>query len=171
MTNHSFIIQKLTANWQAFEALLAGASAEEAAWQPEPGQWSLLQIVCHLLDEEREDFRARLRHVLEQPQLPMPSIDAQAWVQERAYQEQSFDTVLSQFLEERAQSVMWLQGLGDAPWDQAYVHPVRGPLPASLFLANWLAHDYHHIRQINRVKYLYLRHQLTDQPLDYAGTW
>ena len=171
MTNHQMIIKKIRANWQVFEALLAGLDPAETSWKPPGGQWSLLEIVCHLLDEEREDFRARLIHVLDTPNLPMPSIDSEGWVTSREYSSQNFDEKLAMFLEERASSVMWLQSLKAAPWDNAYQHPVMGPLPASLFLSNWLAHDYHHIRQINRVKYEYLQWNLTSDSLAYAGKW
>lgn len=43
-------------------------------------------------------------------------------------------------------------------------------MSAKLFLTNWLAHDYLHIRQVNRMRYLYLKTQ-TGIPLDYAGDY
>jgi hypothetical protein len=40
---------------------------DDALWRarPAPGEWSPVEIVCHLRDEEAEDFGARLRVVLE----------------------------------------------------------------------------------------------------------
>jgi hypothetical protein len=43
-------------------------------------------------------------------------------------------------------------------------------MSARLFLHNWLAHDYLHIRQINRLKFAYLKAH-SDISLDYAGAW
>lgn len=171
MTEHTAIIQQLTANWQDFEAMLIGITIEEATFKPAPDEWCLLEVVCHLLDEEREDFRARLKHVLETPDQPLPPLDVSDWPETRNYLEQDYQVQLSTFLEERAQSVVWLQGLQQPAWDNACQHPDKGPLTADFFLANWLAHDYHHLRQINRIKYQYLRQKLTDHPLDYAGNW
>jgi hypothetical protein len=36
--------------------------------------------------------------------------------------------------------------------------------------ANWLAHDYHHIRQVNRRLYEYLQFK-SKANLAYAGNW
>ncbi len=43
-------------------------------------------------------------------------------------------------------------------------------MTAKMFLSNWLAHDYLHIRQITKLKYDYLK-QLTNEDLNYAGNW
>lgn len=171
MTNHSRIIAHLTANWQVFESLLTDVSSEEASWKPDDSHWSILQILCHLVDEEKEDFRTRVQHVLETPDQPIPPIDPQAWVTDRKYSDQDFTMKLREFLEERAQSVVWLNGLENPAWENTYEHPKLGAQSASHYLANWLAHDYLHIRQINRMKYLYLRANLSGESLEYAGNW
>ena len=54
------LIESLARGGKAFEALLGGVSDDLAGWKPGPSDWSLLEIACHMLDEEREDFRARL---------------------------------------------------------------------------------------------------------------
>lgn len=171
MTNHSRIIAHLTANWQVFESLLTDVSPEEASWKPDESHWSILEVLCHLIDEEKEDFRTRVKHVLETPNQPLPPIDPQAWVKDRKYAEQDFTLRLREFLEERAHSVVWLNGLQKPAWKNTVQHPTLGPQTASHFLANWLAHDYLHIRQINRMKFLYLRANLSDESLEYAGNW
>lgn len=40
-----------------------------------------------------------------------------------------------------------------------------------LMLANWLAHDYLHIRQINFTLWSYLDQKTSSTGLDYAGKW
>lgn len=130
----------------------------------------MLEIVCHLYDEEREDFRARTRHVLDTPLEALTPIDPVGWVVERQYMQQEYAAMLGKFLEERQQSVTWLQSLQSPSWDNAYIHPKFGPLTAKMFLTNWLAHDYLHIRQIDRLKHQYLEH-ISGEKLDYAGGW
>ncbi|MEL7342556.1 MAG: DinB family protein, partial [Bacteroidota bacterium] len=105
MDTHNRIISHLTANWQVFEATLTDVTFEESTWRPDPEHWSLIEIVCHLVDEETEDFRARVRHTLETPDQTMPQIHPQKWVAERQYQKQNFQTKLREFLEERAKSI------------------------------------------------------------------
>ena len=155
--NYTKIIQELGRNRDVFEGLLTGMTEEDYLWRPMPDSWCLLEIVCHLYDEEREDFRARTRHVLETPAELLPSFDPVGWVQERKYIRQNYMETLDNFLKEREQSIDWLESLTSPKWNNAYNHPKLGKMTAKLFLSNWLAHDYMHIRQIVRLKYTYLK--------------
>jgi hypothetical protein len=83
---------------------------------------------------------------------------------------QDYAAKLAEFLDERAKSVAWLELLSNPQWSNAYQHPKLGPLSAELFLANWLAHDYIHIRQLNRLTFEYLQHQ-SGIDLSYAGNF
>ena len=170
MMNHSEIITALDQNKNIFKAMFEGVSTEEILFRPKPEKWCLLEIVCHLYDEEREDFRARLKHTLETPELPMPKIDPQGWVTERKYMERNFQKMVSDFLGEREQSVAWLKSLSSPSWKNIYHHPKAGELSAEMFLSNWLAHDYLHFRQITFNKYHYLSGNFSTR-FDYAGNW
>ncbi|GGK13683.1 hypothetical protein GCM10007962_04930 [Yeosuana aromativorans] len=136
------IINQLGNNQYIFKSLLVLKSKEEYLWRPQPEKWCLKEIVCHLLDEERDDFRARVKHTLETPLLEMPSINPEGWVLERRYMSQNYDKQVHEFLEERNHSISWLHAQINANWNNVYQHPKLGPLSAKQFLANWLAHDY-----------------------------
>lgn len=168
--NHQEIIAKLELNKAVFKAMFSGLAADEIMWRPKPEKWCLLEIVCHLYDEEREDFRARVKHTFESPGSEMPKIDPQAWVAERKYMERNFEEMVNHFLSERDQSVAWLRSLQDPPWKNIYMHPKAGELSAEMFLSNWLAHDYLHFRQITFNKYHYLKANFQTR-FDYAGEW
>ena len=47
-------------------------------------------IICHLQDEEREDFREHLDLILHRQSEDWHMIDPQGWVVERKYNEQDF---------------------------------------------------------------------------------
>ncbi len=168
--NLRHIIHELNRNKIVFNSLFENLEKQLYLWKPAPDKWCLLEILCHLYDEEREDFHARVRHTLENPEKPMPPIDPVGWVTERKYIEQDYSLVLQNFLSERQYSVDWLSQLKDAQWDNSYAHPQLGVITAKKFLSNWLAHDYLHIRQIAKTKYLYLAN-LAEQDLSYAGKW
>ncbi len=168
--DRSQIIAQLARHGEVFRAMLSGLPPEESTWKSAPEKWCALEIISHLYDEEREDFRARIRSTLETPKLPWPKIDPPTWVTERRYMEQDFEVILSKFLSERERSLEWLHSLTDAPWDNAYIHPKVGPVSCELLLTNWVAHDLLHIRQLGNLRYGYLRANTT-VPLDYAGTW
>ena len=168
--NCSNIILQLQHNKGVFISLLSGVPKEEFLWKPHPEKWCMLEIVCHLCDEEREDFRTRIKCVLDSPEAAPPAINPVAWVKERKYIEQDFDQKLDEFYQERDISVSWLRSLQSPKWDNAYNHPTLGPRSGHLYLSNWLAHDYLHLRQIVRLKYDHLK-ELSGEDLNYAGNW
>ncbi len=168
--DHLAIIEELARNRSVFRSLLSGMTKEAYTWRPAPDKWNLLEIICHLHDEERDDFRARTRSVLEDPERPLKPIDPLGWVEARGYPQQDFEAMLGNWEDERDASLDWLRSLVDPDWDSACQHPKLGRLSAGTFLSNWLAHDYLHIRQIIRLKYQYLQQQ-TGESLDYAGAW
>ena len=163
-------IAQLTQHRAVFSELLKGVSPEKALWKPQAEKWCLLEIVCHLYDEEREDFRARIASVLNDPSQVLKPIDPPGWVTERKYIEQNYEQVVQQLLDERTASIEWLNGLENPNWKQAYQHNHFGPMSGFYFLSNWLAHDYLHIRQIMKWQYDYLTAHCEDS-LEYAGNW
>jgi hypothetical protein len=164
------ITEELEQNKKVFRELLSNIPKESILWSQNPEKWCLLEVVCHLYDEEREDFRTRVKCVLEDPALPPPPFDPLVWVEERKYKEQNYDRVLSGFLKERENSIEWLKSLEESEWSNAYLHPKLGPMSAYLYLTNWLAHDYLHMRQIIRLKFDYLKWK-SGESLNYAGDW
>lgn len=164
------LIDRLSRQGDLFRVLLTALPDAEARWRPAPERWCPLEVVCHLRDEERHDFRTRLKHVLETPEAALPGSDPQRWALEGRYLEQDFTEVCSTFLNERERSVAWLRGLPDAPWGNVHLHPRVGPIGGPLLLANWVAHDLHHVRQLVNLRHAYLAAHC-GAPLDYAGTW
>ena len=65
--NYNHIINKLEANASTFQSLLENISEEQAQWKSSVKNWSLIEIINHLYDEEREDFRQRIKNIFEDP--------------------------------------------------------------------------------------------------------
>jgi hypothetical protein len=160
--------ERLEANALVFGSLLVGVEAEQASWKPTPEQWSMLEVVNHLADEEVEDFRRRLDLTLNRPGEPWPAIDPPGWAVERRYNERSLDESFARFVDERQHSVAWLRTLAAPEWERAYAHP-RGSIRAGDLLASWLDHDLIHIRQLTRLHHQWLVHQAEPYLTDYAG--
>jgi uncharacterized damage-inducible protein DinB len=64
---YNYIFEKLDGNASTFKSLLENISEEQARWKPSSEKWSLLEVTNHIYDEEREDFRQRIKNVLENP--------------------------------------------------------------------------------------------------------
>lgn len=160
----------LAANAKAIAALVEAVDSVQAAWKPSPEDWSILETVCHLADEERLDFRARVELCLRDPALPWPPIDPAGWVTERGYNQRDLTTALADFLAEREQSLNWLAGLRDPDWRRTAVRP-RVSLSAGDLMVSWLAHDLLHLRQLVELQRAWLAREADPFDIGYAGDW
>lgn len=167
----AFALARLAANAQAIAALAGSASDAQARWRPAAPAWSLLEVVGHLRDEEREDFRTRVDGLLHRPEADWPPIDPRGWVTARAYNQADPAAALAGFLEERQRSLDWLGRLDQPNWASAKAHPAGGVVTAGDLLAAWVAHDHLHLRQLNELHWQYLAAQAGPFSLDYAGGW
>jgi hypothetical protein len=168
--NLDYFIDRLSKNRGVFESLVRGISVEQAKWKPTPDKWSMLEVVNHLYDEEREDFRQRIELVLADPKQTWPPIDPRNWVITRRYNERDFETSLNYFLAEREKSLKWLGQLSSPNWRNSNDGP-NGTLAAGDLLASWLAHDFLHIRQLTRLHWQYVGKIAEPYQTAYGGPW
>lgn len=155
---------------QAITNLAVGLTGEEARFKPDPEDWSILEVLNHLVDEEVLDFRQHLSHILFTPDQPWPKIDPQGWVTEKHYNDRHLAETVQYFKAEREKSIAWLLGLSAPEWDASVSMP-WGSLSAGDMLASWLAHDLLHLRQIVALRYHLTAKQYQPYDVAYAGKW
>ena len=160
MTNHAETIHNLT----------LGISDELARWKPNPESWSILEVINHLYDEEREDFRVRMDYILHHPGEAWPPINPPGWVTERGYNQRDLAQSVQNFLEERQKSLAWLKGLLNPDW-QASATVSFGTFSAGDIFAAWVAHDILHLRQLVELHWAYLVNAAEPYKVNYAGEW
>lgn len=168
--NPEFWILQLTNSAQAIQSLSSGIAIEQARWKPAPDAWSILEVVNHLYDEEREDFRAHLQGVMQIPQAAWTKINPPGWVIERRYLARDPAVSLQNFIGERASSLTWLRELQAPNWDASYDMP-WGRLSAGDLLASWAAHDLLHLRQLVELRYACQAQSALPFKVAYAGDW
>ena len=164
------LYQDLARGAEIIRALIMGVTQAEARFKATPESWSVLEVVCHLYDEEREDFRQRLDIILHRPTEKWPPIDPVGWVTTRGYNERNLAETLDSFLAEREKSLTWLKSLSTPNWEAEYIAPF-GSIKSGNMLASWVAHDNLHIRQL--VELRRGRIESLAEPFDvrYAGEW
>jgi hypothetical protein len=161
----------LAANGDAIGALARDVAPDRARLRPSPGEWSVLEVINHLIDEEREDFRLRLDLTLHHPDRPVPPNDPEGWVTARDYNGRDLAESIARFQAERQRSLAWLRALGEADWSRPANRPDRPPLRAGDLLASWVAHDLLHLRQLVVLKWGHLATGAAPYSADYAGPW
>ena len=164
------LYQELRNSTDIINTLLLGISQEEAQHKPTPKTWSILEVVCHLVDEEREDFREHLDFILHRQNEEWHQIDPQAWVTERRYNEQNFMDVQDQFFSERRKSLLWLKTLETSNWDTTYTSEY-GSVSAGEMFSCWVAHDNLHIRQLVELRRARIEKITKPYLIEYAGDW
>jgi hypothetical protein len=161
---------QMAQNAARIQALVQDVSDGQVRWKPDSSSWSILEVINHLLDEERNDFRVRLDYTLHRPGEKWPPIDPGGWVARRRYNEKETKASLAQFLSERDASLTWLRELPTPDWDTTYEAPF-GPISAGDLFAAWAAHDLLHMRQLLELHWDYTTAQLEPYSTQYAGDW
>ena len=149
---------------------LSGLTQEEARVKPKEGSWSILETLCHLYDEEREDFREHLDFILNRRDQEWHQIDPAAWVTARKYNEQDFREMKEKFFAERSRSLDWLKGLSNTDWDLTYTSKF-GTLSAGELFASWIAHDNLALRQLVELRRARIENIASPYSIAYAGDW
>ncbi|MBX3359574.1 MAG: DinB family protein [Phycisphaeraceae bacterium] len=174
------MLESIANRLAAFPPALKGAvgcvSADDARWKPQhpnypKGAWSVLEIVCHLADEEVLDFRARLESVLRDPGSAWAPIDPEGRAVEQRYNEQELGPALERFERARAANVAWLRSQVAPDWSAVHRHPKFGPIAAGDLLVSWAAHDALHLRQIAKRLYQLAARDGSTFSTAYAGEW
>ena len=128
-------------------ALLAGLDEAGARTRPAPDEWAPVEIICHLRDEEVEDFGARVRVILSGADEFAP-IDPERWAAERGYREASLVVVLDELRIRRQASLDLLAGASAGALTGSRTHRRLGRLSGLDLVTAWVAHDRIHLAQL-----------------------
>lgn len=151
----------------ALLAVFQGADEQLMREREAEKKWSPLEILAHLRDEEKLDFRARARCAI-QGTTPDP-IDPQGWVTQRKYNEMDPGEVYLDFAAERADSCRWLSTLSIADLEPSLEHALAGTMRAGDFIAAWRLHDLLHMRQFAHAMAVNTSRRLAGWKTRYAG--
>jgi hypothetical protein len=161
---------RLKASAPRIRAVIERVSDEQVRWKPPPDSWSILEVICHLRDEQREDFRVFLDFTRHRPGEPRPRIAPQKWVTERKHKEQELGLALQESLTARLSSLDWHQGLTSPDGEVTYEAPWGKTRAGDIFAAR-AAHDILHLRPLVRLHWAYTMARVEPYKVDYAGDW
>jgi hypothetical protein len=153
---------------QLLEVLLGDLEEPSASTRPAPDEWAPIEVLCHLRDEETEDFGARLRAALDGATEFAP-IDPERWVEERRYRSNRLDEVLRQLSARRAANVDVLASLAPEQLGAAVPHRRLGQLSGLDLLAAWVTHDRLHLAQLASILARLWAMQWPSLRAEYAG--
>jgi carbonic anhydrase/acetyltransferase-like protein (isoleucine patch superfamily) len=118
------------------------------AQAPGPGQWSALEVVCHLRDGDRAVYLPRLERVLGEEHPAVDDVDMTGWDVRNRYRDETPRGAHQAWSEARGRLLARLAPLRPTDWRRMAYHSVRGPFALGDMVRNWVEHDLSHRHQI-----------------------
>jgi hypothetical protein len=122
---------------------------EALQWRPEPGKWSVHEVVVHCADSET-NAALRIRYLLAEKEPLIVGYDQDAWARLFDYHAQPLEQSLAAAAAARDRTVPLLRRMSDADWAKAGRHTESGPYTAEDWLRIYAVHLEGHARQIER---------------------
>lgn len=146
-------LEVLRATPARLKAALKGVPKKLLLWRPAPGKWSILEIVCHMRDMEREAYLGRYERILAENDPKLPDIEGEALAIERDYRSQGLAAVLRDWAGLRKQNLKLLKGVKGPAWQRVGVHSTAGRLSMEdLLRRHAVGNDEAHLGQIDAIK-------------------
>lgn len=141
------ILATLRSTPAALDALIEDLPAELFTIRPEPGEWCLAEILCHLRDVEEEVNLSRYQKVVQEADPFLPGMVTDPWADERLYICQDGPTALTEFCQARLQALDLLENAEPKDWRRTARHAIFGPTDLRELASINAGHDRVHIQQ------------------------
>jgi DinB superfamily len=136
----------------AIAALASGLGPDALRWRPRAGEWCLTEVMAHLLDLERTVFLPRLRRIAAEERPAFETFDPDAWARERDHRARDFGADLEAFVEARADTLKFLQGLPRGAAERRGLSGHFGPVTLAQYATHAVDHDLEHLGQMRDLR-------------------
>lgn len=119
--------------------------------RPATGEWSLLEIACHLRDSAIEEGM-RARRMVEEDNPALESYDEQARALERNYIGDDCHKVMTALRAYWTGYAYQLERFSDAEWERPGVHPEDGPVSVRVRAELEVEHTEAHVAQMRATR-------------------
>jgi hypothetical protein len=145
------ILAVLKATPAAINTLVRGLSPEEWNLRPQPDEWNLTEILCHLRDSEKEVYLPRPQRILQEKDPFITGIDTDLWAKERSYAKQDGLAALEEFMSARKELLDLLSDFRQDEWQRPARHSIFGPTNIQELVGFTARHDRLHLNQIHNL--------------------
>ena len=117
-------------------------------WHPEPDEWSINEIIGHLIEAERRGFAGRIKTLLATKDPQLEGWDQNEVARGRRDDMKPAAKLVAELKRMRGESVTIVRGLKPGDLTRGGQHPKVGWLRVEDLLQEWVHHDRNHIKQI-----------------------
>jgi FMN phosphatase YigB (HAD superfamily) len=146
----SAIIATLRSTPAFLHSICASLTTEAIVHRPVAGEWSVLEILCHLADMDTEVNLPRLRKVQQEVNPFVAGMDTDTWADSRQYNQRDGRQSLQNFVTARLELIAFLESLSPEDWQRQARHAVFGPTCLQEMAIFAAGHDRLHVRQIHQ---------------------
>lgn len=125
-----------------------GLTAAKMRQRPRDVDWSIKEVMAHLLKVERDLFLPRLTQLASVDRPSFPSFDADAWARECDHREGDFENDWRLFSAARAETVALLRSLPAEAEGRVGFSGFFGPITLGEYATHVVDHDIEHLGQI-----------------------
>jgi uncharacterized damage-inducible protein DinB len=140
-------VAALAAAPAALTAAVRGAPRPRLTRRPAPGEWSVAEVLAHLLDVEIA-LGFRIRKAAAEPGAPIVPFDQDRWAEHLGYRRVDPRRALAAWTALRGETVALARRLSPAQRAATGMHPEYGPLRVEQILAHLAEHDLDHLGQV-----------------------
>ena len=141
-------VQKATPG--KIKKLILGLTPKQLKWKPEPGTWSIGEIVAHLADAEIVGSW-RMRLIAGASGTTVQPCDQDVWASLFQYGKRDAKQSLEVFRVLRENNLAMLKALPRDSWDNFGMHAERGKETITHVVRMFAGHDTNHVKQIEGI--------------------
>ena len=148
-------IATLARTYATLQHLTITAKDASLDFRVESDDWSIREILAHLVDDEMYVMRTRMERIIKEDRPSLAPHDEKHWYATRNTTRDGIEELLSDFAVQRAASLGILRMLSEEDWQRQGNQPEYGDFTAEEWLVRWVEHDTTHIEQISRTLEVY----------------
>lgn len=128
--------------------LTEGLSEDETRWKPSPGEFSVVENVCHLRDIELDGYAVRINRILQEDQPILADIDGAKLAVDRDYNSQDLSSAMEAFTQARENNVRIIRKLSSEQLERTGTLEDIGEITLRRLLDLMLEHDNVHLNEL-----------------------
>ena len=138
-------VQKSTP--QRLKKAIQGLTPRQLKWKPEPGKWSIAEVLAHLADAEIVGSW-RMRLIAGASGTTVQPYDQDVWASMFCYAERDAKQSLEVFRVLRENNLAMLKNLPKEAWEHYGMHQERGKETMAHVVRMFAGHDVNHVKQV-----------------------
>ncbi|MGB7583304.1 MAG: DinB family protein [Terriglobales bacterium] len=130
--------------------LVKPLSKKQLSTRPEPGKWSIAEVLAHLVDAEIAGSW-RMRLIIGNDGVPVQAFDQDVWAKTFDYGRREPKDSLETFRVLRENNLRMLKALPKNLWENHGMHQERGRETIAHIVRMFAGHDLNHLAQVERI--------------------